>query len=216
MTQPLFQGLSARSASKALIGTLIFLMAAGPVQGAVSSWAAPGQMPSSNGSGASANGALNRDARRQQMMAELGITSEQKAKLDTLRQQRQSQVRPLMEQVRTKRTSLRTYLQSPDANPTEARARQQELSRLESSLQDQRLQAWFDMRQVLTPDQRQKMQAKQQERMANRQGGGMVNGMGAGGNRRMQGGHGNSGNHFGGGRVQGNMRSPAGNAGDSK
>ena len=110
------------------------------------------------------------ESRRQKMMDELGLSADQKTKINTVRQHRRNKVRPMMEQLKAKRRSLQAYLQSPNATPGEARARQQELSRLEAQLQDQRLQTWFEIRQVLSAEQLQQIQAKRQQRMASRQG----------------------------------------------
>jgi len=129
-----------------------------------------------------------REARREQLYQQLGVTPEQSTKLKAVREKNQAQVKALREQSMTKRKALSQYMSSPNADANKAMAMQKELAGINQKLEEQRLKGWFEMRQNLTPEQVAKLQEMRQQHANKR--GQMGNKMGGGkmGGKRPQGG----------------------------
>ncbi len=121
-----------------------------------------------------------RQERQQQMIQQLGLSPDQAEKVKGIMQQGKAQSQALHQQLRTKRQAMMKYLQSPDANESQARSMNADINDLQRQLSEIRLKSWFAMRSQMTPEQLQKMSQMK------RPGGGM----GPGGRGGQQGGFG--------------------------
>lgn len=104
-----------------------------------------------------------REARREQLYQQLGITPEQSAKLKSVREANQAQIKALREQSMTKRKALSQYMSQPNADANKAMAMQKELAAINQKMEEQRLKGWFEMRKNLTPEQVTKLQEMRQQ-----------------------------------------------------
>lgn len=120
--------------------------------------------PACHADPASQNSARNSEAvraewaeRHEQMARQLGLTPEQQKKFQTLRQQGRSQSQAQRQQLRSKRQALMQYLRTPQAMEARALQMQAEVNDLQKQMSEQRIKAWFQMRETLTPEQLQKL-----------------------------------------------------------
>lgn len=121
-----------------------------------------------------------RQDRQQQMIQQLGLNPDQAEKVKGIMQQGKAQSQALHQQLRAKRQAMMKYLQSPEANESQARSMNADINDLQRQLSEIRLKSWFAMRAQMTPEQLQKMSQMK------RPGGGM----GPGGRAGQQGGFG--------------------------
>jgi len=87
------------------------------------------------------------------MFDRLNLTDEQKEKIKTLRQQGQERTKAQREQLMTKRRELNELVRSANSSREQAIAKQREVNTLQNQLAEARMNTWFDMRAVLTPEQ---------------------------------------------------------------
>ncbi|MNK62769.1 periplasmic protein [compost metagenome] len=87
------------------------------------------------------------------MFDKLNLTAEQREKIKTLRQQGQERNKAQREQLMTKRKELHQLVRSASSTREQAIAKQREVNALQDQLAEARLNAWFEMRAVLTPEQ---------------------------------------------------------------
>jgi len=115
-----------------------------------------------------------RPDRQQQMIQQLGLSPDQTEKVKGIMQQGKAQSQALHQQLRAKRQAMMKYLQSPEANESQARSMNADINDLQRQLSEIRLKSWFAMRSQMTPEQLQKMSQMK------RPGGGMGSGGRAG------------------------------------
>lgn len=99
------------------------------------------------------------------MMKEIGITPEQKQKLDAIKEESRSKSEPVLKCLMEKKRAQMQYLMTPQANKDQALAQEKEISRLQEQLAEIRINSIFEMKNVLTPEQQQKFAEIQQKRM---------------------------------------------------
>jgi Spy/CpxP family protein refolding chaperone len=87
------------------------------------------------------------------MFDRLNLTPEQREKIKSLRQQSQERTKTQRQQLMTKRKELHQLVRSSSSTREQAIAKQRELNVLQDQLAEARLNTWFDMRAVLTPEQ---------------------------------------------------------------
>ena len=87
------------------------------------------------------------------MFDRLNLTPEQREKIKTLRQQNQERNKAQRAQLMTKRKELHQLVRSSSSSREQAIAKQREINGLQDQLAEARLNAWFDMRALLTPEQ---------------------------------------------------------------
>lgn len=102
---------------------------------------------------AHAKGAAPHGAMMDRMFDKLNLSAEQREKIKTLRQQGQERTKTQREQLMTKRRELNQLVRSASATREQAIAKQHEVNALQNQLADARMNTWFDMRAVLTPEQ---------------------------------------------------------------
>lgn len=95
----------------------------------------------------------------ERVFQQLDLTPEQKGKLETIHASHQDAAKPLQEQMRTKMKDLFTLMKSTNASKEQALAKQHEIEDIQRQLGDMRLNAWFEARNILTPDQLKKLEA---------------------------------------------------------
>lgn len=83
----------------------------------------------------------------------LNLTPEQKDKIKELRKQGHEKTKAQREQLMAKQRELHQMVRSAKATREQAIAKQREVNTLQNQLAESRMQTWFDMRAVLTPDQ---------------------------------------------------------------
>lgn len=107
---------------------------------------------------------------KEAMMADfektVGVNEEQKKKLEAIRQEAETQNKPLMESLSAKHKALFDYMAATDATEAEALAKQTEINDLQAKLSQQHIRCMFRMKAVLTPEQQQKAAQMMRERMA--------------------------------------------------
>ena len=87
------------------------------------------------------------------MFDKLNLTAEQREKIKTIRQQGQERNKTQREQLMTKRKELHQLVRSASSTREQTIATQREVNALQDQLAEARLNAWFEMRAVLTPEQ---------------------------------------------------------------
>lgn len=91
-------------------------------------------------------------------MEEVGVSSEQKTKLQTVVRETKAQIAPIVERLFAQTHQLIDYAASPNATETETLTRAKELENLRSEITPIRVKALFKMKSILG--------AKQQEKFA--------------------------------------------------
>lgn len=87
------------------------------------------------------------------MFEKLNLTTEQREKIKTIRQQGQDKTKAQREQLQAKRTELYQLVRSANSTKDQALAKQREVNALQNQLAEARIASWFEMRAVLTPEQ---------------------------------------------------------------
>lgn len=93
----------------------------------------------------------------EKMFEKLNLSSEQREKIKTIRQQGQERTKAQREQLMTKRKELHELVRSASSTRDQAIAKQREVNTLQNQLSEARMSAWFEMRDVLTPEQRKQL-----------------------------------------------------------
>ncbi len=89
----------------------------------------------------------------------LGLTTDQRAQLEAMRDAQLKEVAPLREQMFAKRDALRTLWLEPNPDQAKIMAAQQEMRSLRDQLQDKMTTFRLEALKVLTPEQREKLKA---------------------------------------------------------
>lgn len=89
----------------------------------------------------------------EKMFERLNLTAEQRDKIKTLRKQGHEKMKAQREQLSTKRKELHQLVRSSSSTREQTIAKQREVNVLQDQLAEARLNTWFDMRAVLTPEQ---------------------------------------------------------------
>lgn len=118
------------------------------------------------------------NGRREMMQQKLGLTDAQVKALESARSADREKASQLKSQLMNKKKALMQYMGSTNANKAQAMTMQDEILRLEKQLSEMRINSWFDMREILTPEQLETMKTMREkrhshgggERMMHRQG----------------------------------------------
>jgi len=94
---------------------------------------------------------------QEEMLNSLGLTDDQKTKIKAIKEQGRANNKALHEQVRNRRKALMDYVKSPNATESQAKVMNAEIGGLMAKLNEQRLNALFQMKTVLTAEQFDKM-----------------------------------------------------------
>ena len=95
------------------------------------------------------------------MMAQAGVTSQQKAAVKTILRNYQPTLEPLVKEVVTERRALRDTIRAETIDETAIRAQAAKVASLEADLAVERAHVAHDIRAVLTPEQIQKLKDMQ-------------------------------------------------------
>lgn len=101
----------------------------------------------------------------ERFMDEIGVSSEQKTKLQTVVRETKSQIVPILDQLFDRTRQLLKYAASPQATEAETLIRAKELEDLRSEVTPIRVKALFKVKTILTPEQQEKFGGHIQERM---------------------------------------------------
>ncbi|MCE3236376.1 MAG: Heavy-metal resistance [Vampirovibrio sp.] len=104
-----------------------------------------------------------KEAKMKEFYQEVNATPEQRAKLDTMHTQFESQVKPLREEMWTKKKALMNYMASPNANKSEAMRREEEITQLKTKVDQLYIDHAFQKKAVLTPEQQKKAETFMQK-----------------------------------------------------
>jgi Spy/CpxP family protein refolding chaperone len=99
------------------------------------------------------------------MMKELGVTPEQKQKLDAIMQESMTQAEPVMKSIREKKKALMQYMMTSQATKEQALCMAKEINDLKYQLEQIRINSMFEAKCVLTPEQQQKFIELHQKKM---------------------------------------------------
>jgi periplasmic protein CpxP/Spy len=86
-------------------------------------------------------------------MGAASLTSEQQTKMQELRLQHRNEVAPLRDKMIGLRQELRALWSDPKADPAAIQAKAREMKELRDQMQDERLHARLEGRNLLTPEQ---------------------------------------------------------------
>ena len=87
------------------------------------------------------------------MFDKLNLSAEQREKIKTLRQQGQERMKTQHQQLMAKRRELNELVRSAGSTREQAIAKQREVNAIQNQVAEARMNTWFDMRAVLTPEQ---------------------------------------------------------------
>jgi len=99
-------------------------------------------------------------------LQQLNLNKDQQQKVEKIIAEGHRQGLVLKGQLRAKRRALMQYLQTPDANQTQALSMNVEINALQRQLGELRLKTFFSMRAQLSPEQIQKLQHLQKSRLS--------------------------------------------------
>jgi Spy/CpxP family protein refolding chaperone len=99
------------------------------------------------------------------MMKELGITDEQKQKLDLIMSETKTQADPVAKCMMEKKKALMQYIFSSQANKEQAMCKAKEIADLKYQLEGIMINGMFQAKCILTPAQQQKFVELYQNRM---------------------------------------------------
>lgn len=103
---------------------------------------------------------------RPRLLEQVGLSPEQRQKVQAIREQGRAQSEALRQQLETKQQAMMRYLQSSNADEAQARTLNADINRLQQQLSEARLKTWFSIRQQLTPEQLEKLKALKAKRGA--------------------------------------------------
>ncbi len=92
----------------------------------------------------------------EKMFEQLGLTDAQKEQMKALREGNKEAGKALHQELRAKRKALMKYMSSPDATKEQALSLSREVDKIQGQLSEKRINSWFEMRSILTPEQREK------------------------------------------------------------
>jgi Spy/CpxP family protein refolding chaperone len=98
--------------------------------------------------------------RREKLVKELGLTDEQKEKMDRFREEKKEEKKELHQALRGKQKELREELQLYDSNMGKVKSLASEIKRLQGKLIDLRVESIENVKSVLTEEQYKKFIAK--------------------------------------------------------
>lgn len=101
----------------------------------------------------------------QNVVKELGLTADQKQKLDVIMQETRTQADPISRSIMEKRRALNQYIFSPQATKEQALTQARDISNLRYQLEETKINAMFKAKCVLTPAQQQKFAELHQRKM---------------------------------------------------
>jgi len=113
-----------------------------------------------------------------QLLAELNLTSDQKAQLQARQEAFMAEMEPLRNELFTKKEELRQLWAKPNPDQAEISAKQQEIRELQGQMQERATQQRLSCRDVLTPEQRAKLGSMSAQGWRGGCGQGMGRGMG--------------------------------------
>jgi periplasmic protein CpxP/Spy len=99
------------------------------------------------------------------MMNQLGLTADQKQKIDAIMQASKAQADPIMQSMREKKTALMQYLFTPQATKEQALCKAKEISDLKYQLEGVFIDGILKAKCILTPAQQQKFLQLHQRKM---------------------------------------------------
>ena len=108
--------------------------------------------------------AAMRQGMEDRMARELSLTPEQVTRSQAIRQQYQTQISPLEQQLRQVKEELKTLMASTTATDSQIRGKHQQIQQLQQQIGTLRFDGRLAFRQILTPEQRQTLA----QRMASR------------------------------------------------
>ena len=94
-----------------------------------------------------------------QMFKTLGLTADQKAKVQAIRQRHHDACKADVTTLKARQQELAALLRAGDATVEQAVAKQREISAIKSRLSEGRVRAWFETRALLTPAQIKRLPA---------------------------------------------------------
>jgi Spy/CpxP family protein refolding chaperone len=92
-----------------------------------------------------------------------GLTAEQSAKIETLRDGFLKEIEPLQKDLFEKQAELRTLWSNPGSEPSAISAKQKDIFNLQAQLQEKGTNLGLEIRKVLTPEQLAQLPAFSQE-----------------------------------------------------
>jgi len=104
------------------------------------------------------------------MMKELGVTTEQKQKLDAIMQESRTQAEPVAKCMWEKKKALMQYIFSSQATKEQALCKAKEITDTKYQLEEIFINGMFKAKCVLTPEQQQKFVELHQKKMMERPG----------------------------------------------
>ena len=100
----------------------------------------------------------------EKMAAKLGLSEQQKVKMQEIFKQNREQTKPVFDRLITEKRNLRMLVQAEKADETAIRAQAAKLAGIEGDLAIQRAHMAKQMRAILNPEQIEKFKAIQKER----------------------------------------------------
>lgn len=98
----------------------------------------------------------------------LGLSADQKSRVDALHKSFGRQMRVLGQTLRTRRQALETVYQQFDLDTAKARALNGQINDTQRAMLDQHLRLQVELRKILTEDQFNRLQSSVRKRMHNR------------------------------------------------
>lgn len=102
----------------------------------------------------------------EKLFDELNLTEQQKAQLKSIRESSKASSQGVHDQMRSQHKAFADYLSSPGATESGARSKLNQMLDMQRQMGESRIQTWFKMREVLTPEQQTKFQQLMAEKRA--------------------------------------------------
>ena len=115
----------------------------------------PGGPMGKRGPGGGPGGFMGAGGHKQLDLTRLGLTEEQKQKIQTMRQQTKAKAKDLRKDLMQRQLDLRNLAFSPTASDAQIRAARKELRKIQDQMDDLNLNDFLQIRGVLTSEQRQ-------------------------------------------------------------
>ncbi|MEI6437155.1 MAG: Spy/CpxP family protein refolding chaperone [Candidatus Omnitrophota bacterium] len=112
----------------------------------------------------------DRAAMMEKTLQELGLTPEQKEKMAALRSGGEGKQKAAFQSIKAKKDELKALLDGPNPDEAKAKALAGEISALESTMMQARIDHIIKLRQILTPEQFKKLEEIRQKHRAERKG----------------------------------------------
>lgn len=93
------------------------------------------------------------------MASYLGLTQEQQAQLQAMREKHFQEISPLHQELFNKRQELRLLWANPNPDADQIMAKQREIAEIQLKIQELRTKHLLEARSILTPEQQQKLVA---------------------------------------------------------